>query len=128
MAQSAPHSRAWLPGRFPVGLATFALALILALAIAYVAVLGDPFAHTAPAFSYSGNPSTVDVMRNGVSTAVPVQTGITDGTSTQIVSGLQPGDVVVTDSTDIANGSTQTSTARTGTILGSGGGTRFLAR
>ena len=47
-------------------------------------------------FTYSANPSTVEVLKNGVSTPVAVQTGVTDGASTQIVSGLQPGDVVVT--------------------------------
>jgi multidrug efflux pump subunit AcrA (membrane-fusion protein) len=38
----------------------------------------------------------VRVLRNGSPVVVPVQTGITDGVNTQIVSGLQPGDQVIT--------------------------------
>jgi HlyD family secretion protein len=39
---------------------------------------------------------TVPVLRSGSPIAVPVVTGISDGVNTQIVSGLQPGDQVVT--------------------------------
>src|SRR5207253_8949474 len=40
--------------------------------------------------------STVSVLRSGSPVVVPVVTGISDGVNTQIVSGLQPGDQVVT--------------------------------
>ena len=52
------------------------------------------------AISYASKGSTdgtvVDVLRSGVVTPVQVQTGITDGINTQIVSGLAAGDQVVT--------------------------------
>ncbi|HEY2596299.1 MAG TPA: efflux RND transporter periplasmic adaptor subunit, partial [Chloroflexota bacterium] len=74
MAQSAPHSRAWMPGRFPVGLATLALALMLALAIAYVAVLGDPFSHSTPAPTYQTAQATQGSVQVTVSATGPVTT------------------------------------------------------
>jgi multidrug efflux pump subunit AcrA (membrane-fusion protein) len=40
--------------------------------------------------------SRVNVLRNGMVTPVPVQTGLTDGVNTQIVAGLQAGEQVVT--------------------------------
>ena len=43
----------------------------------------------------SGGTSTVDVLKNGVSTPVPVTVGSADPTRTQITSGLSQGDVVV---------------------------------
>ena len=62
----------------------------------------------------------VDVLRNGALTPVQVQTGITDGVSTQIVSGLSAGDQVVTgvSSTTVAK-----TTSKTTSILSTGGGT-----
>jgi hypothetical protein len=38
----------------------------------------------------------VSVLRGGAAVAVPVQTGISDGINTQILSGVNPGDQVVT--------------------------------
>ena len=57
----------------------------------------------------------VSVLRNGSPVAVPVQTGITDGVNTQIVSGLQAGERVVTG----------TSTASSRSASGSGSGNIF---
>ncbi len=39
---------------------------------------------------------SVYVLRNGVPHATPVETGVTDGSSTEIISGLNEGDMVVT--------------------------------
>ena len=39
------------------------------------------------ALAYAGSAGTVSVLQNGVATPVRVQTGITDGVSTQVVSG-----------------------------------------
>jgi HlyD family secretion protein len=69
------------------------------------------------AFTYSGSQSRVDVLDNGVVTPVQVQTGISDGSSTQIVSGLSTGRAVVT-------GSGSTSTAAKSS--GASGGTSIL--
>jgi multidrug efflux pump subunit AcrA (membrane-fusion protein) len=67
------------------------------------------------ALSYAGGQSNaVVVLRDGNPVRVPVQTGITDGSNTVIVSGIQPGDQVVTAA------SSASSTARTGTTSGSG--------
>jgi HlyD family secretion protein len=62
----------------------------------------------------------VDVLRSGSVTPVEVQTGITDGVNTQIVSGLQAGDQVVTA---VSSGSTGKSSSASGSssILGLGG-------
>jgi HlyD family secretion protein len=73
----------------------------------------------------------VGVMRNGSVTPVPVPvvTGITDGVNTQIVSGLQPGDQVVTGVVS-GNGGARSASASGGTnsIFGfgapGGGGSR----
>jgi len=51
----------------------------------------------------SGQP-TVFVVANGVATPQVVQTGLTDGTSTEIVSGVKVGDLVVVSGQDRLNG------------------------
>jgi multidrug efflux pump subunit AcrA (membrane-fusion protein) len=62
----------------------------------------------------------VSVMRNGSPVSVAVQTGISDGVNTQIVSGVQAGDVVVTG---VASGKTSSSSSSgTRSILNTGGG------
>jgi multidrug efflux pump subunit AcrA (membrane-fusion protein) len=57
--------------------------------------------------------SSVMVMRNGAPVRVPIQTGSSDGTNTVVLSGLTPGDQVVT-------GTSSGSSARAGTSTGSG--------
>jgi hypothetical protein len=47
----------------------------------------------------------VNVLRNGQSVSVPVQTGISDGITTQIVSGINVGDQVVTGVSSATTGS-----------------------
>jgi multidrug efflux pump subunit AcrA (membrane-fusion protein) len=59
-----------------------------------------------PNAAVSGNGRVV-VMRNGTVTPLVVQTGISDGVNTQIISGLQPGEVVVTG-TSTAGGAART--------------------
>jgi multidrug efflux pump subunit AcrA (membrane-fusion protein) len=64
----------------------------------------------------------VRVLRDGAPVSVPVQTGITDGISTQIVAGLAAGDQVITGTSAAAGTSTSTS-AGSGTrsiLTGSG--------
>jgi multidrug efflux pump subunit AcrA (membrane-fusion protein) len=65
----------------------------------------------------------VRVLRNGSPVVVPVQTGITDGVNTQIVSGLQPGDQVITGVVS-STGSTSKSSASTGSNGSSGSSAR----
>jgi hypothetical protein len=63
--------------------------------------------------------AAVFVMRNGQPVRVPIQTGISDGTDTLVVSGLNAGDQVVTG---VSTGSSSTAAAnRTGNIFGFGG-------
>src|SRR5262249_25732382 len=64
--------------------------------------------------------STVTVLRNGSPVVVPVVTGISDGVNTQIVSGLQAGDRVVTGT---VSGSSKASSSSSGgsSIFGFGG-------
>jgi hypothetical protein len=57
----------------------------------------------------------VSVLRDGSVTPVAVQTGITDGVTTQIVSGLQAGDQVVTGVTSGTSGSSRSSASTAGT-------------
>jgi multidrug efflux pump subunit AcrA (membrane-fusion protein) len=66
----------------------------------------------------AGAAASVLVLRNGQPVPVPIQTGITDGTNTQVLAGLQPGDEVVTG---VQN---RSSTQRSGGggIFGLGGG------
>jgi HlyD family secretion protein len=63
----------------------------------------------------------VFVLRNGAPVRVPIQTGITDGVSTQVLAGLQADDTVVTG---VSSGSSsgQNSTSGSGSIFGFGGG------
>jgi multidrug efflux pump subunit AcrA (membrane-fusion protein) len=60
----------------------------------------------------------VSVLQNGTVTPVAVQTGISDGVNTQIVSGLEPGAQVVTGT---SSGPSTKSTTTGKSILSSGG-------
>ena len=64
----------------------------------------------------------VNVLRNGAPVAVPVQTGISDGVNTQIVSGLQVGDQVVTGVSSASAKSGSTSGSSIFNLGGPGGG------
>src|SRR5205814_6052576 len=66
----------------------------------------------------NANATSVMVLRNGQPVRVPIQTGISDGTNTQVTGGLQVGDEVVTG---ITSGSSSTRTSSgSGNIFGFG--------
>jgi HlyD family secretion protein len=59
----------------------------------------------------AGAPRTVYVLRDGQPQAITIQTGLTDGTNTELVSGdLKEGDLLVTDAT-VTGGAAPTSAA-----------------
>ena len=62
----------------------------------------------------------VSVLRNGAVSSVAVQTGISDGVNTQIVSGLQAGDQVVTGVSSATSGKSSSSSSGTRSILNTG--------
>jgi multidrug efflux pump subunit AcrA (membrane-fusion protein) len=72
------------------------------------------------AITTTGTVSTVDVLSSGQSTPTRVQTGLVGSSSTEVVSGLHAGDVVVLPTVNVAAASTSTST--TGGFGGGGGG------
>ena len=61
----------------------------------------------------------VNVLRNGSPVAVPVQTGITDGVNTQVLSGLQVGEQVVTGTSSGASNRSGSASA-SGNVFGFG--------
>jgi HlyD family secretion protein len=76
------------------------------------------YARTQP-----GSGSAVYVLQNGVATRVPVQLGITDNTDTVVVSGLQPGEQVITGpATTGSTTSSSRSSSGTTSIIPTGGG------
>ena len=65
------------------------------------------------------------VLQNGAPARVPIQTGITDGVSTQVIAGLQPGDQVVTGTrpgSSSSSSSASSATSGSRSILPSGPG------
>ncbi len=70
----------------------------------------------------SGAASRVAVMRDGEETMVPVATGLQGDSTTQIVTGLQPGDLVVLPSVTATAGTAATPGAGAGPGLGGGFG------
>lgn len=78
--------------------------------------------------------STVRVMRNGQVTSVPVEIGGTNDTQTEIVSGINEGDTVITGQTNTASVSTGAATSPFGNTrgglggAGGGGGQMFIQR
>lgn len=70
--------------------------------------------------------SYVQVMKNGAPSQVPVETGLSSDTDTEIVSGLSEGDTVVTATINTAAASTSTQTTSPFSSFGGGarGGTR----
>ena len=69
----------------------------------------------------SSGASYVRVLKNGQVSTVPVTTGISDDTNTEITSGINEGDVVVTG-TNATGGSSSTSSPFSGGFGGRGGG------
>jgi multidrug efflux pump subunit AcrA (membrane-fusion protein) len=70
------------------------------------------------AITTNGTISTVTVLRNGKTTTKRIQTGLVGSSSTEIVSGLKVGDVVVLPTISVATSTTTTPT--TGTFGGGG--------
>jgi hypothetical protein len=69
------------------------------------------------AITTTGAASTVEVLQNGKTTTSPVQVGLVGSSSTQIVSGLQDGAVVVIPTVSVSNATPSTAT---GAGLGAG--------
>ncbi|MCX6782573.1 MAG: efflux RND transporter periplasmic adaptor subunit [Candidatus Levybacteria bacterium] len=75
------------------------------------------------AIQTSNGQSTVRVMRNGQETSVPVEIGKSSDTQTEIVSGINEGDTVITGQTSTTGaGSTGTTTSPFGNTRGGFGG------
>jgi multidrug efflux pump subunit AcrA (membrane-fusion protein) len=73
--------------------------------------------------------STVKVMKNNQMSQVTVETGISDSTNTEIVSGLSEGDTVVTSTTTkTTTTTTSTSSVFSGSLGGAGGAARRLGQ
>jgi multidrug efflux pump subunit AcrA (membrane-fusion protein) len=76
------------------------------------------------AITTAGTVSTVELLQNGKTTLTPVTTGLVGNSSTQILSGLHAGQVVVEPTVTITAVTSSSSTTGTGTLgggLGSGG-------
>jgi multidrug efflux pump subunit AcrA (membrane-fusion protein) len=90
---------------------------------ANVGVVVDTRSHAlllpSSAISTSGAFSTVQLLQSGKTTVTRVLTGLVGDSSTQIVSGLQAGDIVVVPTVSISSGS---ATTTTGGFGGGGGG------
>jgi len=72
------------------------------------------------AITTNGNASTVELLQNGKTTLTPVTTGLVGASTTEIVSGLKKGDVVVEPTVSITAASS--SSTGTGAFGGGGGG------
>ena len=72
-----------------------------------------------------GTASTVSLLSNGKTTVTPITTGLVGTSSTEIVSGLSEGAVVVVPTVAIAAATATTSTGGTGGFGGGGGGGGF---
>ncbi len=88
-----------------------------------------------PAIAYAetqpGSGSAVAVLQNGTPIRVPIQTGSTDNTNTVVLSGLQPGQEIITGPASSAASTTATAarassgtTSILPTTAGGGGGNR----
>jgi multidrug efflux pump subunit AcrA (membrane-fusion protein) len=70
------------------------------------------------AITTNGNASTVELLQNGKTTVTPVTTGLVGASTTEIVRGLQKGDVVVEPTVSV----TAATSATGGTGVGGAGG------
>src|SRR5262249_28229314 len=86
-------------------------------AIQYAQTAGGGRAAAAANADRAANAAAVFVMRKGSPVRVPIQTGISDGTNTVVLSGLQAGDQVVTG---ISSGASANRSTGTGNIFGFG--------
>jgi trimeric autotransporter adhesin len=91
---------------------------------ANVAVVVDTRSHVmqlpSSAITTNGTLSTVQLLNNGSTTATRIQTGLVGDSSTEIVSGLHLGDVVVIPTVSIS--AAATTTGGTGASIFGGGG------
>lgn len=86
-----------------------------------VASAGNVLELPTSAISTAGRASTVTVLQNGKQTVQPVAVGLVGDTSTQILSGLSAGDVVVIPTATVSSGGSGTGSSRNGTVGGFGG-------
>ena len=76
-----------------------------------------------PLLTTTGTVSTVSLLQNGKTTVTRVVTGLVGSSSTEIVSGVAAGDVVVLPTVSItAASSTATTSSGFGGFAGTGGG------
>ena len=89
------------------------------------------------AITTNGNASTVELLQNGKTTVTPVTTGLVGASTTEIVRGLQKGDVVVEPTVTVTAATSATTGAGAGAggfgggaggLFGGGGGGGFTAR
>lgn len=76
----------------------------------------------------SGGQSSVRVMQNNSPESVTVETGLSNDTQTEVISGVNEGDTVVTGSTSPGTTSSGTATSPFSRTFGGGGGARFIER
>ena len=74
------------------------------------------------AITTNGTISTVQLLQNGKTTVTRVTTGLVGNSTTEIVSGLQAGDVVVEPTVTITASSTSSTDGRRRRPFGGGGG------
>lgn len=107
---------------------SFTTTALQAGVISRAALLSAASASLTGSGSSTGTQRVVLVMQNGQLTPVLVTVGLTNGSFTEVLSGLQPGDQVVTSATGgaFANLSSSSSTTSGAGLLrgGLGGGTR----
>lgn len=70
------------------------------------------------AIKSSNGQSTVQILKNNLPSTVTVETGLTDGTNTEIISGISENDVVITSTTSSSKTSTTTSGSSSGSVFG----------
>lgn len=66
--------------------------------------------------------SFVTVMKDNQTSQVSIETGLSDDSNTEIISGLNIGDTIVTSSTTVKTSSTNTTNSSNTSVFGSGGG------
>lgn len=76
---------------------------------------------TSTAVRSNGGKSTVQIMKDNKVTSTEVQTGESNDTQTEIISGVNEGDIVVI-STSNSSSSTKTSSSGSSSLFGGGGG------
>jgi len=70
------------------------------------------------AIKTSNGQAVVQVLKDNVVSTINVETGLTDGTSTEIISGISENDVVITSTTSSSKTSTTTSGSSSGSVFG----------